>query len=193
MLKNFLFLLFITLSIASSPIQAQDDQKKAWNVAQPLQWSDFQGQIDGTSPFIAFTFSGISYTWKMALDNQGTRKFSFTVFSYMDKSKSWLREGRQSDELLVHEQLHFDINEYYARMLLDALQTSTYSNNYRDEIKQVYDQIMKVRQETQDTYDNQTEHSKNKNNQAAWESHMAKLLSVPVKLDNTSTQKAETH
>lgn len=188
--KILILFLFTTFG-AFNYTYAQDENKKPWDATQPLQWSDFQGEVDGTSPFTAWTYTGISYTWKVQIDPQTAPKFSFTVFGYMDKSKSWLREGRPTEGLLAHEQLHFDINEYFARMLLEALKTSTYSTtNYRDEIKQVYDQIMKVRRETQENYDRQTEHSKNKAYQAAWEEHMAKLLSSPIQLDNAPAKNA---
>jgi hypothetical protein len=193
MLKTSTFLLLIILGVHTS-VFAQEDIKKPWDAAQPLQWSDFMGPVDNSSPFTAFTYSGISYTWRVQYDQQHAPQYSFTVLSYMNKSKSWLRnDGRLTDELLAHEQLHFDINEYFARVLLEAFKTSTYSSADASEIKQVYDQVMQARRESQELYDEQTDHSKNKVNQAAWEAHIAKLLSSPVQLSNHTAAKAEVH
>ncbi len=168
-------LLTISLLFISIVAFAQDKVKKAWDAASPVQWSDFQGPIDQSSSFSALTQSGFSYTWHRQVTD-GVAKYTFSVSSFMDRSKSWTKPGKQSPELLRHEQKHFDISEFFARKLLEALNTHTYTDGYRTEIEGLYLQLTLARKQMQDKYDEQTNHSMNKADQAIWESYIADLL-----------------
>ena len=91
---------------------------------QKLTWDDYQlidssrdGMSAGTS-----TFFGWTYSWTPTLSGGGysARLTSITIESGIDREKSWrVRDLGQGglDLLLVHEQLHFDINEIQARKL----------------------------------------------------------------------------
>src|SRR6202012_1012284 len=133
-MPNFRSLLTISLLFISITAFAQDNIKKSWDVASPIQWSDFQGPIDQSSGFSALTQSGFSYTWHRQVTN-GVAKYTFSVSSFMDRSISWTKPEKQSPELLRHEQKHFDISEFFARKLLEALNAHTYTDSYRAEIE----------------------------------------------------------
>jgi len=87
-----------------------------------------------------------------------------------------LRDGKQTDALLSHERLHFDISEFFARKLLVAL-NYPYTNDYKNEINQVYQQMMDARKVMEETYDAQANHGLNKLKQAEWEIYVSGLLS----------------
>ena len=108
---------------------------------------------------------------------QGSMHFTFATASYMDKSKSWVREGKQTPALLSHEQLHFDISEFFARKLLQALNNYSYTSDYKSEIDQVHQQMADARKAMEEKYDAQTNHSLNKIKQAEWELYVSQLLS----------------
>lgn len=154
-----------------------------WKADRPLAWADFTGPIDETSTFAASTHSGIDYRWRMN-SQAGKMTFSFTVTSYMDKSKSWTKPDKQNDALLKHEQLHFDISEYFARELLKAFNSYTYTSNYRTEINDIFQSLSKARHDMEALYDEESQHSRNKLKQAEWELYVANLLSNNTALED---------
>lgn len=91
---------------------------------QKLTWDDFQ-LVESSSDGIGAStsiFFGWSYSFTPTPSGGGysARLSSITIESGMDKEKSWrVRDlrGGGLDLLLVHEQLHFDINEIQARKL----------------------------------------------------------------------------
>ena len=72
--------------------------------------------------------------------------------------------------------MHFDIAEFFTRLLLQTLNKQTYTENYKAEIELVYQDIAKKKQAMQDLYDTQTNHSKNEVIQAQWEQYIASIL-----------------
>ena len=168
--------MFVLLLFTFTSALAQEGLKKDWDQSNPLQWADFQGQIDQTSPFFASTSSGITYTWHVEI-NRDSRKFTFTVKSFMDKSRSWTKVEKQTPELLKHEQIHFDISEFFARKLQEALNGRSYTDDYKNEIGSIYLQMLEARSAMEAKYDDQTNHSINKTKQAIWERYVSELLS----------------
>ena len=104
-----------------------------WDTKRKLEWSDFKGEPNANSSFFAMTNSGIKYGWSSSFDGS-KRTFEFEVSSYFDANNSWVKEGKNSDSLLVHEQIHFDISELKARELRTRLKSFNYTQNYKFEI-----------------------------------------------------------
>jgi hypothetical protein len=83
-----------------------------------LGWKDFKGKPDKNSPFDAATASertGLAMKAK-ATKSAGSWTAQATVDpssldlkASMNRSKSWVRKGKKSADLLRHEQGHFDI------------------------------------------------------------------------------------
>jgi hypothetical protein len=167
--------LVVLLILNFSAVFARNDAILNWNKDYSLQWADFQSPVDQTSPFAANTHSGVSYSWNVKYNN-GIPKFTFTAVSFMDRFKSWVRTEKETPELLKHEQIHFDISEFFARKLLEALNNYRYTDNYKNEIAQIYTQMMSARTAMESTYDNQTSHSIIKLKQAQWQNYVEGLL-----------------
>ena len=171
--KRRLIIVFL-FSLVCLSTEAQDAAKKKWDIASSLQWSDFEGQIDQSSKFQANTHSGISYNWRSYVDS--TIKITFTTESFMDKSQSWTIPDKQTPQLLKHEQVHFDISEFFSRKLLQEFNSYKYTIAYKTEIDEIYQKIMQARKAMEDEYDNQTNHSINKIKQVIWENYIFTLL-----------------
>ena len=137
MIKQFLLLGFIFfLGFAN----AQD--KIFWNANEKLVWSDFQSQTKpNTSQAAATTYCGISY-----LLNSSTKKFTdkqVKIESFFIPSKSWAHPEHKTDNVLMHEQSHFDIAELFARRFrkiisdksLDVKSLQTYYERVYDDYK----------------------------------------------------------
>lgn len=136
----------------------------------------FSGPIDPASSFDAKTYSGLDYKWNAHI-TAGKLSIDFTAGSFMDKLLSWTKPKKQTPALLRHEQVHFDISAYFARKLLEAFNSYAYTDNYRNEIVQIFQQVNAARAEMEDEYDEQTNHSRNKIKQALWELYVSNLLS----------------
>jgi hypothetical protein len=139
-----------------------------WHENQQLSWSDFQGAVSETSPFAAMTHWYIYYRWK---DNK------IIAESCFETDKSWVREGKQTDYLLRHEQLHSDIAQLQIRLFKQKLEAVT----SKVQVKQVFDQVLNAAKQMQVQYDTETKHSADKVAQQRWSRAIASQLD---KLDN---------
>ena len=93
---------------------------------------------------------------------------SFEVSANFNKNTSWCRKEYQSETLLKHEQLHFDIAELFARKLKLAFSNYSYSRNYQNEILEIFEEKKLEYHAMQRRYDEETEHSLNMFKQKEW-------------------------
>lgn len=173
MLKQIIVLLLLATSVVAN---AQNEPKKRWDPNNPLQWSDFTGAIDQSSKYSAQIYCGNNYNYNWT-QRDGKYTFKFEVMGNMTPSRSWTIIEKQTPELLRHEQLHFDIAEFFARQLQKAFDSYAYTNDFDNEIARIKADNDKERELMQKVYDNQTDHSKNKEIQAKWDTYVGDLLS----------------
>lgn len=81
-----------------------------WNEFYKLTWEDFQGSPGADAAGDAGTAVHIQAKPYYVKD-----QVMYDVHAYFNRKKSWSRE--RSEQLLAHEQLHFDIAELYARKI----------------------------------------------------------------------------
>jgi hypothetical protein len=146
-----------------------------WNKTQLLQWFDFAGHVNDTSRFDAESFAEVRFTYNF----KSPTNFSFDVFANFHKNLSWCKKEYQSEDLLKHEQLHFDIAGLYSRKLKEAFETYQYSNDYKNEIQQIFNQKKIEYHLSQQQYDVETNHSLNKERQKDWEKYIHEQLNEP--------------
>ena len=99
------------------------------------------------------------------------------MYAKFDKSISWCKKQYQSEALLKHEQVHFDIAALYAQKLKEAFENFSYSNDFKNEIVQIFNQKKTEYHLMQQLYDDQTNHSLNILYQKDWEKAIAEQLS----------------
>jgi uncharacterized protein YeaO (DUF488 family) len=136
-----------------------------WQANRLLKWPDFKGTAPQNSEHAAQTNSGIS------LDLQGTNNsFSISVTAHFDKQKSWAQRASESDYLLNHEQLHFNITELFARKLRKKIMYGkwTRSDELNKAIQPLYDANKNDWKAFQAKYDKETNHSLNHEAQELW-------------------------
>lgn len=101
--------------------QSRSDNVVFWRAHRPLRWADFRAR---TCPLPARAGEralgacvATAITVIPCADSKG--RSTFLVDSYLTKSQSWVRDSTSYDTplLLAHEQIHFDINELYARKI----------------------------------------------------------------------------
>jgi hypothetical protein len=164
----------------------QNSNEKIWDANSPLTWDDFQG-IERSKEFdtkiVSNTFCGEVFRYKRLGNDSNSYVFKFEVRSVMVKNKSWVDPKYRTAELLQHEQLHFNISEYFSRQLLLALQNGKYTPNFRNEIRERRHKLSVQRETMQHLYDEQTRRSLNKKMQSKWNGYVANLLKSNDDLD----------
>ncbi len=104
--------------------------------------------------------------------------FHIEIVAQFDQAKSWKIEKAESDHLLKHEQVHFDITELYARKLREKILTTRWksSGQVTEELTGIYQANAAALSSSQKLYDRETEHSLVKEEQARWNSSMEDSL-----------------
>lgn len=128
-----------------------------------LSWSDFKGKPDNRG-------AALSHTQINFEANYGDGKYSFVVYSSFLPDKSFTTTSKEN--ILRHEQLHFDITELMVRKLRGLL----VSVNDGKEANNLYDQTIKEWSEMQKRYDRETNNSINQGEQTKWEMEIDRQL-----------------
>lgn len=170
------------LMVCSFNTNDSDPLKILWTSDYKLSWEDFQGDPDTIriETEECVTKTRIEVTTKIS-----ESQIEFQVPCYFEKDKSWA-DGNVTDELLNHEQVHFDIAEIYARTLRRKLAEIEYisRNDLYAKINDLYHEVIAACVEFQMRYDKETNHSKNTTNQRIWNERVSGIL------DNTNDYKS---
>lgn len=176
----FLSLLFSFSFAKAQPKDCSNCMK--WSENRKLNWADFQGKPKKSSPNEALTDSGMSI--ELECDDKNSRA---VVTCYFNPNKSWTK-SKESEYLLAHEQLHFDITELFVRKLRKKL--SELGNDCQalsKHIEDYYQSNYKDFVAYQDRYDRETKHSLNKEKQQYWNEKVARELKELKRFDSSTS------
>ena len=136
-----------------------------WSKNYKLKWSDFRGTPDKNSRFKAITTS----TLRMTPITYTEEEIQYEMLAVFQKRSSWTKSD--AEELLAHEQLHFDISELVMRRMREKFKAISYtdSEQVNKEIKKLFAEAEKERRDINDAYDEETEHGVNKQEQLNWQ------------------------
>lgn len=157
-----------------SPILVKG-QAIEWNPDRPLTWNDFSGKPDYRSTHGAVSYWNITYTYQCE-NRDCTYIVIFNLKNLFDTQGSWVKRDAESDYLLSHEQLHFDICELFTRKLAAAFHATLFTSNFKAEIEEIYNKIRGECDAMQSKYDDESQHSKNTNMQYRWELYVYEQL-----------------
>jgi Bacterial protein of unknown function (DUF922) len=167
-LKRY-FLLFFLLP-AFSFGQDKDEELIDWKPSPLLTWGDYKGKPDPNSDAAASTTTYLGIEYKM--DDKG---FAWKIQCRFSITRSWGRS--KTDHILKHEQGHFDIAELFARKLHKRMKEYQFNKTtYKNDLKTIYNGITADKEAFQDLYDDETDHSRKKEQQAEWEKKIEKML-----------------
>jgi hypothetical protein len=169
MIQKLLPLLLLTISLASLG-QSENEELISWNEGKKLTWADYKGMAKTGTDAAASTatYLGIEYNF----NNKG---FGYRITCSFSKNKSW--GLHKTDYILAHEQGHFDIAEIYARKLNKKMSDYKFDkDNFKTDLKKIYEGITTEKEAMQNDYDRETNHSINKDNQAEWLQRIEKML-----------------
>ncbi|MDN5211284.1 DUF922 domain-containing protein [Fulvivirgaceae bacterium BMA12] len=179
MVYNYILWLTIILFPGRATVsqsETTDNNKIQWSLDRKLSWADFKGSPNSGSQFSAESSLQISYGLKIR-EESGVTHYSFTVDCYFEKSSSWVKDGKKTDKLLKHEQLHFDIAEYFARKLRREFENNSFNiDNYQSKSAKIFNKNFAEYQSFQAAYDAETHHGTKPEPQASWEERVKTLL-----------------
>lgn len=136
-----------------------------WTPDTFLKWEDFKAENKPGGGFaVASSTCGFGYEGIIKGDN-----ISVNVYVRFYCNDSWHHKDYYLNEVLKHEQLHFDICELYGRIFYKniLLLRKNEMLNERN-LKKLLTELMEEYDQTQDRYDDETNHSTDGKRQAAW-------------------------
>jgi hypothetical protein len=141
-----------------------------WDTQKKLQYKDFKGAVDKSSPNAGNTAYNFEYTGR--IKDKALRISSKVVF---DTEESWLKAN---DALLLsHEQLHFDIAELYNRAFKLKCSGTTFSKvHFGKQLDSLFDATEQECDKMQNKYDVETRHGVDKKKQSNWTLDIQKRL-----------------
>ncbi len=167
-----------------------------WSSDRPLSWSDFQGlppagaekTIFVAQPYLSLGWSASYYAKGNGIEATAVVS-ALTVTNSLDPSLSWVVRSRVNADVLRHEQLHFDLQEVYRRLLDVTLRVLTVTRpGSAEECKQALSNladstsaaILARANAAQEAFETETAHGEYLQRQAYWEDRIWYLLQNPT-------------
>jgi hypothetical protein len=145
-----------------------------------LAWTDFRGEPEANSPYDAYTYWSVHYSYDAPTPEGGGYRINVRVWNQLD-DRSWVKphvpRSPLSAELLNHEQGHYMLGVLCALEFKKASSERLFSPRYRVEIQDLFDQVLKKYVELEKAYDAETGHMRNRPGQSAWDRRLALLVS----------------
>lgn len=166
--------LFLFLFCTTGMFAQQPEEIIIWSETS-LSWDDFKASSAPQNGFHASANTGISYSWSAKMVGN-EMDFDYTVKAFFYPDNSWVSE--KNDRLLKHEQLHFDISEFHARLLRKKLKEfkPQEQKDLKEALRSIYETIETGRKQMQEQYDAETQHGKDVAVQEQWEQRIGVAL-----------------
>ena len=171
-MRFFIFLFLISNSFFA---QKKVNDTISYRNHSVLKWTDFKADVPEGTIFSASLSSGMSYKWSFSTAT-GILDFRYNVDANLYRNSSWSIYDKGKEQVLEHEQLHFDITELHVRKFRKALSEYEVGRSIRKDVSKIYENIEKERVAMQLLYDEETHHSINREAQLAWEAKIKELL-----------------
>ncbi len=164
-----IFITVISLFLYSSFCFAQQVFISGAEGNRDLIWSDFKGKPDAGSPYFAYTIWNINYKYSdVNFKEDSATLVDFTVILELD-ADSWVKHGDESDDLLKHEQGHFDIAHLAMLEIIQSFKNVRFSPvNTKTEINNSFTAIIDEYKAIEIKYDDETQHGTNLPVQNKW-------------------------
>ena len=169
---KILFIIFLSfISVFSTE---SEKVRLNWEEGRKLSWNDFRGK-PFVGDYIASTNSGISFKFSYKYV-KGKVLLDYTINSIFYPELSWHKPNLVNDQVLNHEQAHFDISELYARKLGKKIEHTRFTRNVEKELEIIYKETERQRREMQSTFDRETKHAIDKQAEKKWEAYIRQQL-----------------
>lgn len=166
-------IVFLFLRFHCSIAQANDSNVMEWSAGYKLTYEDFKG-MPGNGSEVALTSSGFYFLY----DYDGNKHLKVEIKAMFDKSKSWFREDGKNEQVLLHEQTHFDITELYVRQFRKFLVEKQFTSGMKFNLllPRYYNEFINKCSTAQNHYDIETSHGTRDAQQKEWEKKITRQL-----------------
>jgi hypothetical protein len=189
----FLLLSFLLATAIYPPARSQPlAPLLCWQANRKLRWEDFQAPanvLPTDDPLFWTSAASCAPVLQLIGTKDATGRNNFFVTAALDKSRSWVRASvlARSDQVLAHEQVHFDICELIARRLRQRIAQvyeaggDVFTPAFRQELQQLLDE-----QAGWNTrYDQETAHGLLRDQQQQWQQLLARELAKLAAYEST--------
>ncbi len=171
-------------------VKSQDiNQPIVWK-DKKLSWSDFKEKPG----YDKYPYKLAKTNWKLDVVindtscSKDTNRVNIKITALFNPLQSWVRNPSisfRSLKLLVHEQLHFDIVELFARKMRKELLAATLTKtNYKIQASKIRDRLFRKLHTYQKNYDISTKYSNDDTEQSKWQERITNEIKS---LDNFSS------
>lgn len=143
-----------------------------WNEKRKLTWDDFKGEPSGTY-FAAL--SNCAFAQSVEPNSESGKGIIYIYLrAALLKKGSWVKKDQANDDILKHEQLHFDIAEWQVRKLRKAISEASLNLlNYEVVINRLSSDAWTEYNKLQSAYDSETKHGTVTTEQEKWNKTVA--------------------
>lgn len=159
-----------SVSVPKEVVRDETDKIIPWQPARKLVWEDFLCEPKKEGDAVASTSTSLGLSYQVR-DNLLT----YHITCDFSKEKSW--GSLKTTYILAHEQGHFDITEIHARKLYAALSGYQFNQaSFKADIAAIYNGIVQDKENMQEAYDGETDHSRKRGLQLEWLQKIDTLL-----------------
>lgn len=134
-----------------------------------LEWNDFRGRADNSVGYKALTYYDVHINYDNIRCKGDTILFDYKLSVSFNPNRSWVKKGFEKDELLKHEQLHFDIAILCGREIDQKMKAELFTKrDYKYKTNKIFNETMAKYAAMQRQYDTETNHSIIVNEQERW-------------------------
>jgi len=168
----FLLLVFTNFSVGQQVIISGAVKNRL------LTWNDFSGKHDKRSEHEANTYWKINYSYAgVNLQGDSAKLKGLTVKLELDADQSWIKPGKETADLLKHEQGHFDVGLICLRELVERINNTVFhKRDIAAKVQTLFSEILNKHLLMNKQYDEETDHSKRKKEQEKWDLFFAEEL-----------------
>lgn len=144
-----------------------------------LAWSDFTGKVNQSASFNAYTaYTFSTKTESVHFVGDSAVIEGFDAILKLDKKNTWAKKDKVTDELLVHEQGHFDLGILCVREIMKKVKETKFTQaNLNSRLNKIINDTSKKYNKLGLKYDKETNHSKNLKQQRKWNEFFKEKLS----------------
>lgn len=135
-----------------------------------LTWEDFTATPDENASYFAYTYWNLSYKYA-GTETRGENIFlkDLELTLKFDNEKSWLKKDKGTEELLKHEQGHFDLGRLCQLEMLAVIKATIFEQSgFQSQLKAIFRNTLEKYRALGLKYDKESDHSVDKQKQEEW-------------------------
>ncbi len=167
----------ITAKIYKVPNFRIHEKEIEWTINRKLTWEDFKGNPKpiSNSNSAAQTYCGFGFQTNQVTMFKKAKIFTKNTF---DCNLSWVRQDQKNrQDLLEHEQGHFDLCEVYSRQLRKKLEEKRLTVfNLNNDANTIFKEVYALYLDRQELYEQETNYGLNRQRQIEFSARISKEL-----------------